>query len=301
MNNGSAIVGLQKSDVLIENNIFLKSKFSYVTASSDSCFNIQDNIIYENTAGIRVIDGKNGHKNLVLGKNTFWRNDSDTENVKNIGKVIHEDPDFRDAANGDFAARSQKIKYEKQGLTKPGSIKFLWINLTNTTECLTKLEQVNGGIITGKVLNAQGKPVVGAAIIVCGQDTGVLINKHTSRPFTENKRVLYDENAFDVVYALTDSQGRFSVKSLKKEEYGVFSQSWKNAGEFKGIFEKNGKDIELHGTAKNIKVPSFKAEDLELRPLGNGILHIMLNNSHLTLISTTQPRAVMTIALTAVS
>jgi C-terminal processing protease CtpA/Prc len=291
MNNGSAIVGFKKSDVLIENNIVLKSKFSGVAASSDSCFTIQDNIIYENTTGIKVIDKEDSHINLVLRKNTFWQNNNDTENVKNIGIAIHEDPDFQDATNGDFATKSDKIKFEKQGLSNPSSIKLLWITLTNTTDYLTKSAQVNAGIITGKVLDAQGKPVVGAVVIVCDQDTGVLINKHTSRPFTENKRVLYDENALDVVYALTDSQGRFSVKSLKKGEYRVFSQSWKNTKEFKSILENNGKAIELHGTAKHIKVPSGKAEDLELRPLGNGTLHIMPNSSHLTIISTAPPRA----------
>ena len=291
MNNGVGIVGFKKSEVLLENNVILDSKFSGITASPDSYFTIQNNIIYKNNVGIKVSDSEDDHTNLNLGKNTFWQNNSNLENIKNIEMAVYEDPSFQDIANGDFTIKSNKVKSEKHGLSNPDCIKSLWIALANATEYFVGLAQANEGIIAGKVLDAQGKPVIGAAVIICDQNTGVLINKNTSRPFIENKQTLYNENALDIAYMLTDSQGCFSVNYLKKGEYRIFSQSWKNTKEIKGIFEKNGKVIELHGTAKDIKVPSSGAENLELHPLGNGTLHIMPNNSHLTIISTAPPRA----------
>ena len=291
MNNGTGIFGFKKSNLLVENNVIINSKFSGLIAKHDSFFTVRDNIIYRNTTGIKVVEDKDGHQDLDLGKNTFWQNNSDAANVEDVGIAIHEDPDFQDIANGDFATKSNKIKFEKQGLSNPNSIKSIWAILVSATEYFDILTQVYRETIVGKVLDAQGKPIVGALVFVCDQDTGVLINKHTSRPFTENKRVLHDKNALDIVYTLTDSQGHFLVEDLRKGEYRIFSQSWKDSEEFKGILEANGKVIKLHGVAEDVQVPSSRAENLELRPLGSGILHIMPNNSHLIIISTAPPRA----------
>jgi ankyrin repeat protein len=105
------------------------------------------------------------------------------------------------------------------------------------------------------------------------------------------------EGAFLLAQAFTDSRGRFSLEGVKAGEYRVIAQSWKDAKESRELMGASflrGKVIELRGVADRIRIPSTAAEELELRPLGRGALHIhepMPNDDTLLMVSTSPTAA----------
>ncbi|MCK4790321.1 MAG: hypothetical protein KAV87_41675, partial [Desulfobacteraceae bacterium] len=78
----------------------------------------------------------------------------------------------------------------------------------------------------------------------------------------------------EIYFVVTDGLGCFSFEKVPVGEYRLVAQSWRDAKEFKGIWEKTGKEIELHGIAKKIQVVSGKKANVVLRPLGTGVLRI---------------------------
>ncbi len=156
---------------------------------------------------------------------------------------------------------------------------------------LQQTEQAETGTITGKVLDAKDQPVPGAVVILCDQMSGVPVCRQTCRPFTEAFLAEKGDAAKDIAYQVTDIQGSFSFEKTPAGEYQLLAQSWKNIEEFKGIFEKNGKEIELHGIAERIRVSAKTSPDIVLRPLGTGILQIDQDvpNDETLLVISTQP------------
>ena len=147
-------------------------------------------------------------------------------------------------------------------------------------------------ILKGKLLDAKGKPVVGAVVILCDQKSGIPVYKKTYRPFTDE--FIKGNQAMDIAYAISDEKGGFTFEKIPAGEYKIVAQSWKDAEQFKGILEKNGKEIELHGVAQHIRVSSGNSPDVILRPLGTGILQMnedAPNDETLLVISTSPTRA----------
>lgn len=156
----------------------------------------------------------------------------------------------------------------------------------------TPVEKSFTEILTGKVLDAQGKPVAGAVVILCDQKSGVPVYKKTYRPFTDE--FLKGNQAMNIACAISGEKGEFTLENIPAGEYKLVAQSWKNAEQFKGIFEKNGKEIVLHGIAEHVKVSADSSPDVVLRPLGTGILMIdqdVPNDEVLLVISTSPTRA----------
>ena len=146
------------------------------------------------------------------------------------------------------------------------------------------------GNITGKVFDAKEQGVSGAIVFLCDQSSGIPISKKTLHAFTED----FGQQNMNVITTATDDNGAFSFEDIPNGRYRLVSQSWRNAKEFKGTFEVNGKEIELHGIAKDIQVSSESSPNVVLRPLGAGILQIdekMPNNETLLVISTEPTRA----------
>jgi hypothetical protein len=147
-------------------------------------------------------------------------------------------------------------------------------------------------ILKGKVLDAKGKPVIGAVVILCDQKSGVPVYKKTYRPFTDE--FIKGNQAMDIAYATSDEKGEFTFDNIAAGEYRLVAQSWKDITEFKGIFEKNGKEIELHGIAEHVNVSADSSPNVVLRPLGTGILQVnedAPNDETLLVVSTSPTRA----------
>jgi hypothetical protein len=154
--------------------------------------------------------------------------------------------------------------------------------------------RLHAGTITGTVLNTEDKPVVGAVVVLCDQDGGVPVCRQTFRPFTEDFLTKKKDWTKDVAYAVTGDQGGFSFEKVPDGEYRLVAQSWKGAEKFKGVFEVNGKEVELHGVAEHVKVSPETTLNVVIRPLGTGVLQInedAPNNETLIVISTSPTRA----------
>jgi hypothetical protein len=151
---------------------------------------------------------------------------------------------------------------------------------------------VFNGILTGKILDAKGKPVVGAVVILCDRKSGVPVYKKTYRPFTDE--FVKGNKATDIAYITSDEKGRFSFENIPAGEYKLVAQSWKDVEQFKGPFEKNGKEVEIHGIAEHVKVSAGSSPNIILRPLGTGVLQIdqdVPNDEVLLVVSTSPTRA----------
>jgi len=148
------------------------------------------------------------------------------------------------------------------------------------------------GILTGKVFDAKGESVVGAVVILCDRKSGVPVYTKTYRPFTDE--FIKGNQAMDIAYATSDEKGQFTFENIPAGEYRLVAQSWKDTEQFKGIFEKNGKEIVLHGIAEHVKVSADSSPNVTLRPLGTGILQIdqdVPNDEVLLVVSTSPTRA----------
>ena len=145
------------------------------------------------------------------------------------------------------------------------------------------------GVVSG---SATGEPVAGACVVLCEQSSGIPLSEKTLRSLVEE--FLQGREAMDPAYTVTDENGRFSFDGVPAGRYRLVSQSWRDAQQVKGILEVNGKEIELHGVAENVEVPSDSATQLVLRPLGTGALRIdeeAPNDDALMVVSTAPPRA----------
>ncbi|MCK4790001.1 MAG: hypothetical protein KAV87_40050, partial [Desulfobacteraceae bacterium] len=95
----------------------------------------KDNIIKGNPSGIVVFLKEGARRgNLLIRRNTFWNNETDTENCEKAPLSISEEPAFRDPANGDFSLTGGKVMEQKQGLTDPKVFKALWKRWKNRAD-----------------------------------------------------------------------------------------------------------------------------------------------------------------------
>jgi nitrous oxidase accessory protein NosD len=135
---GNRIVGISgfaQSDVKIYNNLILDSGQVGIGAQASCRFLLKDNIIKGNPSGIVVFLKEGARRgNLLIRRNTFWNNETDTENCEKAPGSISEEPAFRDPANGDFSLTGGKVMEQKQGLTDPKVFKALWKRWKNLAD-----------------------------------------------------------------------------------------------------------------------------------------------------------------------
>jgi len=129
------VSGFAQSDVKIHNNLILNSGQVGIGAQPTCRLLVKDNIIMGNPRGI-VVFLKEGHKRgkLFIRRNTFWDNDTDTENCEKASESISEEPAFHDPANGDFSLKPGLAKQHNQGLTNPEVFKALWKRWQNRAD-----------------------------------------------------------------------------------------------------------------------------------------------------------------------
>jgi hypothetical protein len=122
---------------------------------------------------------------------------------------------------------------------------------------------VLAGEISGQLIDLNQQPVSGSTVFLCDQATGIPVDTHTGRPFTEAKR-------FPPVLttAVTDNQGQFKFHGISNGTYRLVSQSWKDTPKARDPFAVNGRDLMLHGVVDSVQVPSPQALDVTIRPLG---------------------------------
>jgi hypothetical protein len=121
--------------VKIYNNLILDSGQVGIGAQASCRFLLKDNIIKGNPSGIVVFLKEGARRgNLLIRRNTFWNNETDTENCEKAPGSISEEPAFRDPANGDFSLTGGKVMEQKQGLTDPKVFKALWKRWKNLAD-----------------------------------------------------------------------------------------------------------------------------------------------------------------------
>lgn len=123
--NATGISAFGGSDVLIKNNLILGSSFAGLD-TRDSCgIRIHGNLLLDNTRGF-VVFKESGRNQFTLGRNSFWANDVDAENIDLPSNSFLTDPLLESKKEGDFSPRSELIKANKQGLSDPNVFRPLW-------------------------------------------------------------------------------------------------------------------------------------------------------------------------------
>lgn len=143
---------------------------------------------------------------------------------------------------------------------------------------------VLAGEMSGVVSGHDGAPVRDATVVLCDQDTGIPVSKHTFRPFVGDGIDLKS-----IAVATTDADGKFRLENVLDGRYRLVAQSWPETPAAQDIFEKNGREIILRGVADGILVSSDKATSIEIRPLGRCVVTLderFPNSDALLLIST---------------
>jgi len=156
------------------------------------------------------------------------------------------------------------------------------------------LSKSDAGAITGKVIDAKDKPVAGVVVILCEQNSGIPVCKETFRLFTDAFLTKEGNQQKEIYFVVTDGLGCFSFENVSVGEYKLVAQSWRGTKEFKGVLEKNGEEIELHGIAEHVRVSAENSPNIVLRPLGAGVLQInedAPNDETLLVISSSPTRA----------
>ena len=146
------------------------------------------------------------------------------------------------------------------------------------------------GQIRGVVLELDGQPVRQATVVLCDQKTGIPVSKETHKPFTEKG----PGGLKDLATIVTDEQGAFSFDEVPDGLYRLVAQRWPAKPAVQNVFEVNGEEIVLCGTADKVAVPSDAAQQVRLMPLGEASLTLdekFPNDGGLLLISMQPPAA----------
>ena len=162
-------------------------------------------------------------------------------------------------------------------------MKYLLVSLLALLPLLTNY--VLAGEISGFLSDAGQKPVPGATIVLCDTDTGIPVSKAEYKPFTQDSPF----NIEGIVTTNTDALGGFIFTDVPKGHYRLIAQSWNGTSLVQNIFKKHSKEIILRGVTGEISVPSQKATNITIRPLGTAVVTIdenFPNNGGFLLIST---------------
>jgi len=125
LGNGTGISAFAQTDVVIENNVILSSSYAGL-GTRDSCrIRVRDNVFQGNTRGIVQFEAT-GKSQVEVGRNSFWKNETNTENLEMPDEAILTDPDFAALENGDFVPRAQQLTDHRQGLRDAAVFENLW-------------------------------------------------------------------------------------------------------------------------------------------------------------------------------
>jgi Tfp pilus assembly protein PilF len=123
--NGTGIGGFARAKYKIHNNVIMNNSYSGISMEKSCSFKIGDNIFMKNERGWVMFDrGQQGGNTSY--QNTFWKNKVDAENFAKTGNSIAEEPQFRDAENGDFTLTGGMANEAEHGLREPEKLWALW-------------------------------------------------------------------------------------------------------------------------------------------------------------------------------
>ena len=131
------------------------------------------------------------------------------------------------------------------------------------------ISSAEAGDIRGVVVDANDKPVSQATVVLCGQDTGIPLDKKTFEPFIDEGFA-----SKSIAVAVTDTKGAFSFEGVPDGKYKLVSQSWLGKPSVLDIGEVNSEQIALHGIDRRVVVPSRHATNIRIKPLGNAVVTI---------------------------
>lgn len=139
--------------------------------------------------------------------------------------------------------------------------------------------------VSGMVIGADEAPIIDVSVFLCEQDSGIPLSPTTMRPFTETEQ--FPQSG--LVVSITDERGAFTFPDVPEGAYRLIAQSWLEKSEVVDPFDKNGEEVLLHGILNSIEVDSNDIEQLEVRPLGTGILVLDEDLSGILMVISTEP------------
>ena len=123
--NGTGIGAFAQSDVTIENNVILDSSYAGL-GTRDSCpLTVRNNIFQNNNRGI-VLFEETGRMRVDVGRNSFWNNKTNTENLATPETAILVDPRLTAEKDGDFVPQAADLQDKRQGLSDAQIFPALW-------------------------------------------------------------------------------------------------------------------------------------------------------------------------------
>ena len=128
--NGTGISGFAHSSGSIRRNVILGSEYAAVDARDTCALSIEANILSGNTRGF-VLFAESGKNRVDLKSNTFWRNETDTENCDLPRDALLVDPRLADPTNGQFETGTTEVRAGGHGLENPAPIAKLWRKWTD--------------------------------------------------------------------------------------------------------------------------------------------------------------------------
>jgi len=122
--NGQGIASYYRSDVTIEHNLFVGSKYAGI-GTWDSCpLTIRRNSFVQNGSGVTRYVGKTkmSPARLVLDSNHYWQNTEDTVECEKSATALGGDPLFVSQKEGDFTPSSNSTLLDDEGRSQAGLV-----------------------------------------------------------------------------------------------------------------------------------------------------------------------------------
>lgn len=102
--NGTGISAFGRANYVITNNVIMGNEYAGIDMRDSCRLSISKNILAKNPRGVAL--HKEGTENFnVLGRNAWWSNATDAENMETPEGCVTADPQFVDPNNFDFTAR----------------------------------------------------------------------------------------------------------------------------------------------------------------------------------------------------
>ncbi len=99
LGNGSGISGFGQANYVIANNVVADNSFSGIDMRDSCRFSIRNNVLVKNRRGLALF--KEGTEDFnVVGKNAFWANATDVENLEKPRRLPHGGPPIRRSQSG---------------------------------------------------------------------------------------------------------------------------------------------------------------------------------------------------------
>jgi hypothetical protein len=125
----------------------------------------------------------------------------------------------------------------------------------------------SGNSIAGQV-GAAG--IEGATVFLCDAKSGLPLDEKTHQQMTRT-------NSGEFLRASSDAAGRFCFTNIPPGSYRLVAQSFRGAepAEKRRRYVSTippAENVELHGVAENVEVPSASATNVLIQPLGKGVI-----------------------------